>query len=74
MKDFEKECEQQVKDIANYLNDIASGNVNEEDECQSLYDYFDDVYDIEYRIDGEGNYKSVSLMIACGGPNIYVDY
>lgn len=73
MKDFEKECEQQVKDIANYLNDIASGNVNEEDECQSLYDYFDDVYDIEYRIDGEGNYKSVSLMIACGGPNIYVD-
>ena len=73
MKDFEKECEKQVKDIANYLNDLANGNVDEEDECQSLYDYFDDVYDIEYRIDGEGNYKSVSLMIACGGPNIYVD-
>lgn len=73
MKDFEKECEQQVKDIANYLNDLASGNVDKEDECQSLYDYFNDVYDIEYRIDGNGNYKSVQLMIAYGGPNIYVD-
>ena len=73
MKNFQQECEKQVKDIANYLNDLASGNVDKEDECQSLYDYFNDVYDIEYRIDGNGNYKSVKLMIACGGPNIYVD-
>lgn len=73
MKDFEKECQERVDSIANYLNDLANGNVDKEDECQSLYDYFNDVYDIEYRIDGEGNYKSVKLMIAGGGPNIYVD-
>lgn len=75
MKDFEKECQERVDSIANYLNDLVvnDNDVDKEDECQSLYDYFNDVYDIEYRIDGEGNYKSVKLMIAGGGPNIYVD-
>lgn len=39
----------------------------------SLWDYFDDVYDIEYSIGGDMCYRSVRLMIACGGPNIYID-
>lgn len=73
MKDFEKECQERVDSIVKHLNDLASGNIDEKDECQSLYDYFDDVCDIEYRIDGRGKYRSVRLMIACGGPNIYVD-
>lgn len=73
MKDFEKECQERVDSIAKHLNDLADGKVDKEDECQSLYDYFDDVYDIEYRIDGRGEYRSVRLMIAGGGPNIYVD-
>ena len=38
-----------------------------------IYDYFDDVFDIEYRINGNREYKSVRLMVACGGPNIYID-
>lgn len=45
----------------------------EEPEQASMYDYFDDVYDIEYRIDGNGEYRSVKLCIAWGGPGIYVD-
>lgn len=73
MKDFQKECQERVDNIAKHLNDLASGNVDEEDECQCLYDYFDDVCDIEYRIDGRGKYRSVRLIIAGGGPNIYVD-
>ena len=73
MKNFELECQNDVDSIAKQLNDLASGNVDEKDECQSLYDYFDDVYDIEYRMDSEGSYRSVSLMVAYGGPNIYVD-
>lgn len=39
----------------------------------SMWDYFDDVYDIEYRLDSDKEYKSVALMVACGGPNIWVD-
>lgn len=42
-------------------------------EQATLYDYFSDVYDIEYRIGGNGEFRSVRLMVACGGPNIYVD-
>lgn len=39
----------------------------------SLYDYFDDALDIEYRVDAQLQYRSVCVMIACGGPNIYID-
>lgn len=42
-------------------------------EPYTLWDYFDDVYDIEYSIGGDMSYRSVRLMIACGGPNIYID-
>ena len=52
------------------------GNTFEEHllESHSLYDYFfADVYDIEYRIGSDREYRSVCVMVACGGPNIYVD-
>lgn len=39
----------------------------------TLYDYLSDVYDIEYRIGSGGAYRSVQLMVACGGPSIYID-
>lgn len=39
----------------------------------TMYDYFSDCLDIEYRISGSGEYRSVELCVACGGPNIYVD-
>ena len=39
----------------------------------SLYDYFNEYFDIEYRCDGSKNYRSVCIMVACGGPNIYID-
>ncbi len=48
----------------------------DEDELQalSIYDYLaKNCYDVEYRIDSRGNYKSVELMVAGGGPNIYID-
>ena len=47
------------------------------DECDaeyaSMYDYFQDCYDVEYRINGNKEYRSVELLVAFGGPNIYVD-
>lgn len=42
-------------------------------ESLSLYDYFDDVFGIEYRIGSDKQLRSVQIMIACGGPNIYID-
>lgn len=43
-------------------------------EPMTLYDFFNDVYDIEYRVSSKhDDIKSVSIMVACGGPNIYID-
>lgn len=41
----------------------------------SLYDYFNDdcIYDIKYTVDSSKEYCGVRLMVACGGPNIYID-
>lgn len=43
-------------------------------EQQSLYDYFTDMLDIEYRIGSDRTtLKSVEICVAWGGPNIYID-
>ena len=49
--------------------DLISG----EWEQLSLYDYFSDCLDIEYRCGSDREYRSCSIMITCGGPNIYID-
>ena len=58
------------------LNDLTEEEreaVMEQGEELSLYDCFDEVFDIEYRVGSDGAYRSVQLMVACGGPNIYID-
>lgn len=52
------------------------GKTFDENELESLSiaDYlYKHAYDVEYRIDAQGNYKSVQIMVAGGGPNIYID-
>lgn len=39
----------------------------------TMYDYFDDYYNVRYVLDGNLEYVAVRLMVACGGPNIWVD-
>nr|DAV24635.1 MAG TPA: TFIIB zinc-binding [Caudoviricetes sp.] len=40
----------------------------------NIYDYFEDhIYDIEYTIGGDFDYRGVCVMITCGGPNIYIN-
>lgn len=43
--------------------------------CEQLtmWDYFNDAFDIQYTIDSNGAFRGVRLMVTCGGPNIYVD-
>lgn len=42
-------------------------------EALSVYDFIADAYDIEYRIGSDMEYRSVKIMVAFGGPNIYID-
>jgi hypothetical protein len=36
-------------------------------------DYLNDVLDIEYTVNGEGQYLGARILVAFGGPNIWVD-
>lgn len=41
----------------------------------SIYDYFSstEIYDIEYTIGSDMQFRAVKLMVGCGGPNIYIN-
>ena len=53
------------------------GAVNDLDEWETLgvYDFLEDVYNVEFRTNGKhaDDLRSVQIMVACGGPNIYLD-
>lgn len=42
-------------------------------EQYTMFDYFQDALDIEYVVGSDRSYRGVRVMVACGGPNIYVD-
>ena len=55
----------------------ACGAVADPDDWEylSVWDYLSDVYNVEFRMNGRScdDYRSVQIMVACGGPNIYLD-
>jgi predicted RNA-binding Zn-ribbon protein involved in translation (DUF1610 family) len=62
-------------DIADAFRCPNCGSVGSVDDWEtlSLWEFFSDAYDIEYRCDSRKEYRSVRIMVACGGPNIYID-
>ena len=42
-------------------------------EPASLYDYFNDYLDVDYIVDREKQYKAARILVAWGGPTIYID-
>ena len=58
-----------------YTCPICGGKFDESElETLSVYDYlFQNCYETEYQIDARGNYRGVEIMVAGGGPNIYVN-
>ena len=46
---------------------------DEDLEVTTIGDYFDDFYDINYVIGGNKKYKACHVLVAFGGPNIYID-
>ena len=68
------ELKEYVDRIADELIAVYDGRAESDDgERATFWDYFEDVLDIEYRIDGQLRYKGVSLAVTLGGPNIWVD-
>ena len=42
-------------------------------EIATIGDYFDDFYDIDYVIGSDKHYKACRVLVAFGGPNIYIN-
>lgn len=41
--------------------------------ADDAYDYLRDVLDIEYRVGSGGEYRSAKILLAFGGPNMWLD-
>ena len=62
--------------IGNQLSAIINGTERSdynEGEDMTFDEYLDDVLDVEYRSGGDGEYRSVKVAVALGGPACYLD-
>lgn len=74
MSDYEETEHENEDGCTCYTCPNCCEEIEEDDlEAVSLYDYFEDCLDIEYRVGSDKEYRSVSVMVTCGGPNIYID-
>jgi hypothetical protein len=66
---------EQVDSIAFTLTNGFEGYMeeNEYGETQTAMDYLQDVLDIQYIVTGSGDYLGARILVAFGGPNIWVD-
>lgn len=72
---------EQVRQIA---HDIEHGLPMEEhhdgydpeypDQLMNAFDWLQDALDFDYIVDGQGEFKSARVMVAFGGPTIWVDF
>lgn len=55
------------------INGEIIGTKQAEIETATMYDYFSDCLDYDYLVNSEREYKAVRVLVAWGGPSIYVD-
>jgi hypothetical protein len=66
-------------DLQNHVTFIATQlttgvyEPSDEDEGCSASDYLSDVLDIEYIVDSKANYLGARVLVAFGGPNIWIN-
>ena len=69
-----------MSDLQNHVESIAAtlingfgDELNYDGEPVSAFDYLQDVLDIEYIVNGKREYLGARVLVAFGGPNIWVD-
>lgn len=63
----------QVQSIADRLSNGFGDEINSDGEPMSAFDYLQDALDIEYIVSSKGEYLGARVLVAFGGPNIWVD-
>jgi hypothetical protein len=68
------DLKQHVQSIADTLsNGFADDELNYDGEPMSAFDYLQDALDIEYIVNSKGEYLGARVLVAFGGPNIWVN-
>lgn len=63
----------QVQSIADTLSNPDLMELNDEGEHVSAFDYLADALDIEYIVNSKGEYLGARVLVAFGGPNIWIN-
>ena len=71
----EEKLRRMCRNIADSISrpDLIIDEETGEKREQSASDWMEDVYDIRYIVDREKRYMAAELMVAGGGPNIWVN-
>ena len=62
-----------VKQIADRLSNGFDGELNADGEPFSAFDYLQDVLDIEWVVARDKSYLGARVLVAFGGPNIWIN-
>jgi hypothetical protein len=62
-----------VQEIARRLSEGFGDELNYEGESVTAFDYLQDALDIEYIVNSRKEYLGARVLVAFGGPNIWVD-
>ena len=62
-----------VQSIADNLTNPDLMELNDDGEHVSAFDYLQDTLDIEYIVNGKGEYLGARVLVAFGGPNIWIN-
>lgn len=70
----EEMLQRHVNSIAKTLTDgFQDDDLNDDDEQMNAYDYLNDALDIRWTLNSDFTYRSASVLVAFGGPNIWVN-
>jgi hypothetical protein len=64
-------CKRIAEELEQYINgEIVDDETGEE---LTLYDYFNDVLDMEFIINSDLSYRAVKVYVTLGGPTVWID-
>jgi hypothetical protein len=69
----ENDLIRQVQAYANDLTNGFNGELNEDGEEIGAHDYIRDAFDIEFIVTREREYLGARVLVAIGGPTIWID-
>ena len=69
-EDLRRQCASIAESIETGVFEFSSSEDNQE---LSACDWLEDALDIQYLVNSDGSYRHARILVAFGGPNIWVD-